>query len=82
MTAKENPRDMDLAWLTDPGVTKDSVKPECRKLMDDAGSEPEYGWSMLYLAINHNEEDIQYWSRQLGFCARTSRDRGTLLLDL
>jgi hypothetical protein len=82
VTAKENPRDMDLTWITEPGVTKDSVRPECRKLMDETGSEPEYGWSMLYLAINHNEVDIQDWARKLGFCYKTLRDRGTLLLDL
>ena len=79
-TAKEDPRDLDLTWITHPDVTKDTVKPECRKLMEDSGEV--YGWSMLYLPINHNEEDIDHWARELGLCAKTKAIRGTIFLDL
>lgn len=42
----------------------------------------EFGWSMLYLAIDHDPQRIDYWSTQLGFCAKTRRNRGMLVIDL
>jgi hypothetical protein len=81
-TAKEEPRDMDLTWITDPNVDKDKVKPECRALMDDAAAAGAYGWSMLYLPINHDAQEINYWARELGFCYHTNRSRGMIFIDL
>lgn len=81
-TAKDNPRDMDLTWITEPDVTIETVRPECRNLMDAMAAEDEYGWSMLYLAIDRDAERIQYWTKELGWCVHTQKDRGTLILDL
>ena len=82
-TAEEQPDDMDLTWIVDKDVSKDTVKPECVKLMDDRIAADEFsGWSMLYLPLNHDEVEIQFWAHKLGFCAKTKRDRGTLVLDL
>jgi hypothetical protein len=81
-TAKEAPRDMDLSWVTAANVTKETVKPECVKLMDSMVAEEEYQWSMQYLPLDRDEVKIQYWANQLGFCVKTFRDRGTLVIDL
>jgi hypothetical protein len=81
-TDTDSPRDMDLSWITAVDVTKESVKPECVKLMDSMVAEEEYQWSMIYLPLNHDEEWIQHWAVQLGFCSKTFKDRGTLVIDL
>ncbi len=81
-TAADAPRDMDLTWITAANVTKETVRPECVKLMDDAAAKAEYGWNMLYLPLNHDDAKIQYWARELGFCVKTLKDRGTLVIDL
>jgi hypothetical protein len=81
-TAKDRPRDMDLMWITDPEVDKETVKPECRKLMEDVAAKDEYGWNMQYLPIDHDQEKIDFWARQYGFCSYTNRERGMLFMDL
>ncbi len=81
-TSKDRPRDMDLMWITEPDVDKEKVKPECRRLMEDTAAKEEYGWNMQYLAIDHDEDKIQYWARQYGFCSYTNRERGMLFMDL
>jgi len=81
-TTEEKPRDMDLVWITDFDVTKDSVKPECVHLMEDRLADQRYGWSMQYLPIDHDPEKIQYWSFGFWFCAKNKRDRGMLVLEL
>jgi hypothetical protein len=81
-TAKETPRDMDLTWLTEIDVDKERVKPECLALMDDAAAQAESGWSMMYLPIDHDQERIAHWGRELGFCHYTRRNRGTLYIEL
>lgn len=81
-TAVDMPRDIDLSWITEPDVTKDTVSPECVKLMDDAIAKSEYGWNMLYLPLDRDEDRIQRWARELGFCFKSHKDRGMLVLDL
>lgn len=81
-TAKEKPRDIDITWITPEDVTKETVSPDCVKLMEDRVSVSEYGWNMQYLPIGEDEERIQYWAAQFGFDSYAFRDRGVLLLDL
>jgi len=81
-TAVDNPRDIDVTWVTDLNVTKETVKPECIQLMDDALAKEAYGWNMLYLPIDHDLRSIQDWAQQLGFCTKTRKDRGMLVIDL
>lgn len=81
-TAKDNPKDMDLAWITDFDVTKDAVKPECIQLMEDRATAGNFGWSMQYLPIDHDLERIQQWAKAFGYCEKTHRDRGMLVIDL
>jgi hypothetical protein len=81
-TAKDHPEDIDLAWVTDLEVTKDTVRPECIQLMEDRATHENFGWSMQYLAIDHDRQRIQYWARQFGYCSKTKRDRGMLVIDL
>ena len=81
-TSKERPGDMDLAWVTDFEITKDNVKPECVQLMEDQIAAERFGWNMQYLPIDHDLERIQYWAQMLGYCTKTKRDRGMLVLDL
>ena len=81
-TAKQEPGDIDIAWITPKGVTKDTVQPGCVKLMEDNTASSEYGWSMQYLPVGEDEDRIQYWARQFGFDSYTLRERGVLLLDL
>jgi hypothetical protein len=81
-TAVDRPGDMDLAWVTDFDVTKETVDPECVKLMDDNMADEEFGWSMLYLPIDHDLQRIEHWATQLGFCSKTRRNRGMLVIDL
>jgi hypothetical protein len=81
-TATVAPRDMDLTWITDFNVEKKTVKPECVKLMDAVAAREEYDWDMMYLPIDHDNEQVQDWARNLGFCTKTLRDRGTLVIDL
>ncbi|HTS35341.1 MAG TPA: hypothetical protein VMH04_06695 [Candidatus Solibacter sp.] len=81
-TAKDNPDDMDLAWVTDFEVTKATVKPECVQLMEDRATTVNYGWSMQYLPIDHDHERIQQWAKAFGYCSKTKRDRGMLVLAL
>jgi hypothetical protein len=81
-TSKSAPSDMDLAWITEPDVTKDTVKPDCLNLMEDSAAKRYYGWNMQYLPVDSDEEKIQYWARQFGYCFKTKRDRGMVILDL
>lgn len=81
-TAKPNPSDIDLSWVTDVEVTKDVVKPECVHLMEDTVAKAKYGWNMQYLPIDHDLPSIQYWAREFGFCFKTKRDRGMVVIDL
>jgi Family of unknown function (DUF6932) len=81
-TSAASPRDIDLTWIAAENVSKDTVKPECVKLMDDKMAKDEYGWNMLFLPIDHDESKIQHWARQLGFCCKTNKDRGMLVIDL
>jgi hypothetical protein len=81
-TQKDQPRDMDLIWITEPEVSKATVRPQCQKLMEDTAAKEEYGWNMQYLAINHDDVKIQYWARQFGFCSLTRRERGMLFIDI
>jgi hypothetical protein len=81
-TAKDKPKDMDLAWITDFEVTKDTVKPECIQLMEDRATAGNLGWSMQYLAIDHDYQRIQQWAQWLGYCSKTKRDRGMLVVEL
>src|SRR5580704_13489307 len=43
-TGKERPRDMDLMWITEPDVEKETVSPACRQLMEDTVAKEVYGW--------------------------------------
>lgn len=81
-TSKERPHDIDLVWVTDVDVTKDTVKPECVHLMEDRLADERYGWSMQYVPVDHDQERIQYWAAQFGWCSQTQRPRGMLVLDL
>jgi hypothetical protein len=81
-TSEENPGDIDLAWVTDFEVTKETVKPECIQLMDSRIAEEKYHWSMLFLPVDHDHQRIQDWALRLGYCAKTRRDRGMLVLDI
>ena len=81
-TAAVAPRDIDISWITAADVTKETVKPECVKLMDNMASQEEYQWDMNYLPLDHDKERIDRWAKDLGFCFKTHRDRGTLIIDL
>lgn len=81
-TAAAHPSDLDLTWITADDVSKETVRPECVKLMEDTAAKAAFGWNMLYLPINHHDEDIQHWARELGFCLKTRRNRGMVVIDL
>jgi len=81
-TEKEKPKDMDLTWVTDFEVTKATVKPECVQLMEDRATAGNFGWNMQYLPIDHDHQQIQYWSKEFGLCFKTKRERGMLVLEL
>jgi hypothetical protein len=81
-TATTAPGDIDLTWIAARDVTKDTVRPECVKLMDSMAAEREYQWSMNYLPLGDDRESIQRWASQLGFCSKTQKERGTLVIDL
>jgi hypothetical protein len=81
-TSKPDPSDMDLSWVTDVEVTKETVNPECVSLMEDTVAKTRYGWNMQYLALDHDLARIQFWARNFGYCFKTKRDRGTVVIDL
>lgn len=81
-TAKEEPQDMDLTWIAAENVTKESVRPECVKLMVNTRDAAVYHWDMLFLAIGLGEERIKQWSGDLGWDAKNKRERGVLLMEL
>lgn len=81
-TAIQAPRDIDLTWITSAGVTKETVNPECVKLMDSMAAERAYQWSMLFMPLDNDHELIQDWAKSLGHCVKTHKDRGTLVIDL
>jgi len=76
------PRDIDLSWIVDDDVTKETVRPECVALMDSMAAEGKYQWSMMCLPLDNDDARIQLWATRLGFCFKTKKERGTLVIDL
>jgi hypothetical protein len=81
-TAIPAPRDLDLTWIVSQNVTRETVRPECVTLLDTMAAEEEHKCSMMYVAVGDDEAKIQDWAKNLGFCAKTKRDRGTVVIDL
>jgi hypothetical protein len=81
-TSKSEPGDIDVTWITDPDVSKDTVRPECVKLMEDHTAKGEFGFNMFFLPIDNDRAQIQKWALLFGFCAKTKKDRGMLVIEL
>jgi len=47
-TAKTNPRDLDLLFVVQRGITKESVPVECAELMNGTASRQKYGHDFMY----------------------------------
>lgn len=78
-TAKLEPDDLDLTWITEPDVSKETVSPECVKIMESHGH---LGYSYLYLAFGPDSDMVRQFANKLGFDQAANCDRGTLILDL
>jgi hypothetical protein len=82
-TSKPEPDDLDITWFTAPGVTKDTVRPECHQLMDDARASRELGHNMLYIPLDPDDPGkMDTFIMQMGFDLKTRTDRGMLVVSL
>jgi hypothetical protein len=82
-TAKESPGDLDITWFGPCGMNKHNVESDCADLMDGSTSKERFGCDMLFIPLEPTQPDqLDFWGRQLGFDTKTSKERGTLILEL
>jgi hypothetical protein len=79
-TAKAEPGDLDLLFVTPRGITKEDVSPNCAELMNGTESKERYGHDFGYCPDEPESVDGLIWS--LGYDRKTGEDRGVLVIDL
>jgi len=79
-TASAEPGDLDLLFITLPGVSKDNVEPECAELLDSENSRNRFGHD--FLNCTNDPEVLEYFSQNLGYDDRLGKQKGVLRLKL
>jgi len=79
-TAAENPGDLDLLFITLPGVSKNNVAPECAELLEPERSRERFGHD--FLQCSNDPEVLEYLARYLGYDSSIDKQKGVLRLDL
>jgi hypothetical protein len=79
-TACADPGDLDLMFITRPGISKESLPPECAQLLESDRSRERFGHD--FLSCTDDPVVIGYLSRHLGYDNRTDKEKGMLRLKL
>jgi hypothetical protein len=83
VTARVDPKDFDLIWLTDPELDVDRLSQHCKELLNAAESRQRLGGDVF--SCPENSEMIKMFvSYELGFAVDkiTQKPRGLVILDL
>jgi hypothetical protein len=83
VTARPNPNDFDLIWLTDEEFEKDRLTSQCRELVESARSRDRFGCDLLNCPENSEFLPILIsYEKGLGYDKVTKKPRGLVILDL
>ena len=79
-TAKPDPGDLDLLFITPRGMTSETVPAQCAELLDSANSRDRFGHDFLWCP---DEPDVvERLIHGLGHDTRTGIDRGMVVIDI
>jgi len=79
-TGHAEPGDLDLLFVTRPGVSRDNVRPECAELLDPERSRERFGHD--FLSCTDDPEVLEYFAQNLGYDNRIGKQKGVLRLVL
>jgi hypothetical protein len=83
VSARDDPKDFDLIWLTDPEIAVQGLPEACKELLDSANSRERFGCDLLNCPENSEMLALLVsFERGFGFDKSTQTPRGLVILDL
>lgn len=79
VSSKDSPGDIDLFWTLPPGTDTDTLRAECRQLLDAANSKQRFQCDMFWCF--DDQDAIKRMAAMWGF-DRSGRKRGLVVIDL
>lgn len=80
VTARNDPGDIDILWLTTPDLNRDELALVCQELLDSARSRDKYECDVFYCP--ENSEMLGILMGTFGIDKKTQKPRGAVILDL
>ncbi len=77
-TGEPEPGDLDLMFVTLPGVSKDNVSAACAELLESDKSRERFGHD--FLQCTNDADVLEYFTRYLGYDNRIDKQKGVLRL--
>ena len=83
VTARENPRDVDLIWLTDSKLNKDALSEGCKILLDSSEAPKRFGCDVFYCPENSEMLRVLVgYESGFGIDKISKKPRGLVIIDL
>jgi hypothetical protein len=73
-TGCPEPGDLDLLFVTLPGVSKDNVSRDCAQLLEQEESRDRFGHD--FLSCTNDPDVLDYFARYLGYDNRIDKQKG------